>query len=338
MKLSKSKILFSFMFVLFIFLMAACQGDDQGANNSGDEVKDGSVVDLNFPTASTTGTIYPLGSAMANLWAEEVDGIRVNVQASNGGVDNLNLLKDGEGHISFATTGIVWEAYNGERSFEDNEYKDIRVVAGLYYNPNQFVVREDANIKSIQDLEGKKFAPGSVGSTPEVESSIILPEYGIEYPDGIDANFVGFTEATDLMRNNQIDGALIQAGLPTAAVTEMISTADANLIGIDADIRDSLMEQYPWYADFTIPGGTYDGQDEDIETLAIKMILMADASVDDDIIYNLTKSFWENLDSLEDSHAIVQQMNIDEATTELADIPIHNGAIEYYEEIGQLEE
>src|SRR5699024_6938699 len=186
-------------------------GDDDNASG-----EDSGTIELNFPTASTTGTIYPLGSAMANLWAEEIDGVRVNVQASNGGVDNLNLLKDGEAHISFATTGLVWEAYNGESSFTDRQYEDIRVVAGLYYNPNQFVVSKDSGIESVADIKGKRFAPGSVGSTPEVESSIILPEYGIEYPDDIKENFVGFTEAIDLMRNNQIDGALIQAGLPTA--------------------------------------------------------------------------------------------------------------------------
>jgi len=334
MNAKRKKNIFSISILLLLMLAAmGCQsGDDDNASG-----KDSGTIELNFPTASTTGTIYPLGSAMANLWAEEIDGVRVNVQASNGGVDNLNLLKDGEAHISFATTGIIWEAYNGERSFTDRKYEDIRIVAGLYYNPNQFVVNKDADIESVGDLKGKRFAPGSVGSTPEVESSIILPEYDINYPDDIKENFVGFTEAIDLMRNNQIDGALIQAGLPTAAVTEMTSTANGKLIGIEPEIRESLMEQYPWYAETTIPSGTYENQDEDIDTLAIKMVLMADASVDDEIIYQLTKVFWENLESLEDTHAIVEQMDVNEATTELADVPIHEGAIRYYEEIGLLE-
>lgn len=325
------------LLLLLTFTVIGCQNDDDSADQDSGDDSDSGTIELNFPTASTTGTIYPLGSAMANLWADEIDGVRVNAQASNGGVDNLNLLKDGEAQISFATTGIVWEAFNGERSFEDRQYEDVRIVAGLYYNPNQFVVNKDAGIDSIADIKGKKFAPGSTGSTPEVESSIILPEYGINYPEDIKENFVGFTEATDLMRNNQIDGALIQAGLPTAAVTEMISTADGKLIGIEPEIRESLMDQYPWYAEMTIPKGTYEDQNEDVDTLAIKMVLMTDASVDDDTIYELTKVFWENLESLEDTHAIVKQMDINEATTELADIPIHEGSKRYYEEVDVLE-
>ncbi|CAM4222752.1 TAXI family TRAP transporter solute-binding subunit [Lederbergia lenta] len=312
-----------------ILILSGC-----GNNNSDGGKGKQKTVNLNFPTAATTGTIYPLGSAMANLWGNEVDGLRVNTQASNGGVNNLNLMKEGEAEISFATAGIIWEAFNGERGFKDRKYDNVRIVAGLYYNPNQFVVRKGADIGSLGDLKGKRFAPGSVGSTPEVESSIILPAYGIAYPDDIKENFVGFTEAIDLMRNKQIDGALIQAGLPTAAVTEMISTADGELIGIEPEIRKQLMDEYPWYSEMTIPTGTYEKQEKDIDTLAIKMMLIADASVDDDIIYEMTKSFWDNLDQLESTHAIVKQMELENATTDLAGIPLHEGAKKYYEEKG----
>lgn len=318
-------------------MLGACGGGESSSQEGGGE-EGAKQQNLNFPTAGSTGTIYPLGSAMANLWGTEIEGLRVNAQASNGGVDNLNQLKEGEAHISFATSGIIWEAYNGERGFKDRKYEDVRIVAGLYYNPNQFVVREDAGIESVGDLKGKKFAPGSTGSTPEVESSIILPAYGINYPDDINANFVGFTEAIDLMRNKQIDGALIQAGLPTAAVTEMTSTADGKLIGIEPEIRKQLMEEYPWYSEMTIPAGTYENQKEDVDTLAIKMMLIADASVDEETIYQMTKVFWENLDQLETTHAIVKQMEIENAVTELAGIPLHDGAKRYYEEKGLLEE
>src|SRR5699024_1552398 len=333
MKMNSMKA-FALVGVLSIgLLISGCDNlfDD---NDGGGQANDGN---LKFPTGSTTGTIYPLGSAMADLWNNELDDVKVDVQASNGGVDNLNLLKDGEGQISFVTTGILSEAYNGERSFEDRQYDDARILGGVYLNPNQLVVKKDAGIDSVADLKGKKFAPGSVGSTPEVESSIILPEYGIDYPDDIDENFVGFTEAIDLMQNNQLDGALIQAGLPTSAVSEMLSTADAELRDIDGEVRESLKEQYPWYTDMTIPKGTYEGQDEDIETLAIKMVIITDASVDDDTIYDLTKSLWENVEELESAHSIAKQMDIEEATTDLADVPIHDGAKRYYEEEGILD-
>lgn len=333
MKTSLKKIWKIGILIGIALIITAC-----GSNNGGAGGSSSGNTTLNFPTASTTGTIYPLGAAMANIWNNEVEGIRVSAQGSNGGVENLNLLKEGEGKITFATAGIVWEAYNGERGFEGRAYEDVRVMAGLYYNPNQFVIREDSGVESISDLEGRKYAPGAVGSTPEVESSIILPAHGIDYPEGIEENFIGFTEAIDLMRNKQIDGALIQAGLPTAAVTEMTATAGGKLIGIDEEIRELLIAEYPWYSNVTIPAGTYENQEEDVDTLGIKMLLLVDASVDDEQVYEMTRVFWENLDQLEETHPIVGQIDIKEATVDLSGIPLHDGAKQYYEEENVLVE
>lgn len=326
----------SFLICTYIMVLLFVSGCGSTDTSGSVEELGGEITEFNFPTSSTTSTVYPLGAGIANMWNKTVGDINVNAQASNGGVDNLNLLKDGEGHITFATAGIVWEAYNGERSFKDRPYEDVRVVAGLYNNPNQIVVRKDAGIDSIADLKDKRFAPGAVGGTPEVESSIILPEYGLDYPDDIKANFIGFTEATDLMRNNQLDGAFLQAGLPNAAVTEMLSTADGKLIGIEPEIRKSLMEEYPWYLEMTIPGGTYEEQEDDVDTLAIKMLLITDASVDDEIIYKMTKEFWENIDELQSLHPVFEHVNIEDAATDIADIPLHTGAERYYEELGLL--
>ena len=84
----------------------------------------------------------------------------------------------------------------------------------------------------------------------------------MNYPDDIDAQYVGFTEASDLLRNKQLDGAWIMAGVPTAAVTEITATAGGKLVPMDEALIEKLQETYPWYAKYTIPAGTYSGQDQ----------------------------------------------------------------------------
>jgi TRAP-type uncharacterized transport system substrate-binding protein len=59
---------------------------------------------INFPTAATTGAIYPLGSAIANMWNNEVPTVRASAQASAGGIENLNLVADGEAQMGVAVT------------------------------------------------------------------------------------------------------------------------------------------------------------------------------------------------------------------------------------------
>ena len=258
------------------------------------------------------------------------------MQASNGGIQNLNLLKAGNAQVSFAVSSITYEALNGERGFKDRAYKDVRVLAGLYYNPNQVVARADSGVASLADFKGKSFAPGAAGGTTEVESRIHFTETGLKYPDDIKAHFVGFTESIDLMRNKQLDGVWIMAGMPTAAVTEMCSTANGKLVGMDDELIAKVQAKYPWYSKFTIPAGTYDGQADPVQTTAVKMLLLTDASMPDDVVYDLAKTFWENLDSLGKAHAVMKTVDKEMAVSDLSGIPLHPGAEKYYREIGLL--
>lgn len=292
---------------------------------------------LSFPTAATTGALYPLGASLATVWNEEVEGVKVTSEASGGGVDNLNFLYDGEAQLGFAVTSIMYESFYGTGTFEGRENKDLRVLAGLYYNPNQVVVTKDSSIEKLSDIKGKRFAPGAPGSTTCVEAELHLLAAGLNYPDDFTAEFVGFTESTDLIRNRQLDGAWIMAGIPNAAVTEITGTAGGRLISIDSKIIDKLKENYPWYANYTIPAGTYAGQDEDINTSAIKLALFTTAKLDEDTVYKLTKSFWENVEAIAQTNKALSGVTVEGAVMDLAGLPIHEGALKYYREIGIID-
>ncbi|MDR2826244.1 MAG: TAXI family TRAP transporter solute-binding subunit [Deltaproteobacteria bacterium] len=295
-----------------------------------------SKVNLSFPTAATTGALYPLGAGIANLWNTKLDNVNARVQSSNGGVQNLNLLQSKEAQVSFAVSSITYEALNGQRGFAGRAYKDVRVLAGLYYNPNQVVAQQDSAVTSLADFKNKRFAPGAAGGTTEVETRVHFTAAGLKYPDDIKAQFVGFNESIDLMRNRQLDGAWIMAGVPTAAVTELCATAGGQLIGMDADLIKKVQAEYPWYSDFIIPAGTYEGQMKDVHTTAVKMLLLTDASMPDELIYILAKTFWENLEELNKAHSVMKKVTPDMAVSDLSGIPLHPGAEKYYRETGIL--
>ena len=105
-------------------------------------------VNIAFPTAATTGALYPLGAGIANLWNTRLPYVTARAQASNGGIQNLNLLKAGDAQVSFAVSSITYEALHGQRGFKGRAYEGVRVLAGLYYNPNQVVARGDSGVKS----------------------------------------------------------------------------------------------------------------------------------------------------------------------------------------------
>ena len=333
----KKRIFVLLLALLMVVSITGCGGSGGSGESSGDTSNSRSETDdLSGPTASTSGTVYAICSSLANLWTEKCPGIQVSAEASNGGVQNLNLIASGDSQMGVAVTSILTDQRNGQGSFEGHAYDGMRILTALYMNYNQVVVTKNSGINTLEDIRGKRFAPGASGSTNTVETEVHFTEAGINFPDDFTASFVGFTEAVDLMRNRQLDGAWIMAGIPTSAVSELCSTADAKVISLDEDLIAALSAKYPWYNRAVIPAGTYDGQDEDVITTGVTITICIDQSVPDDVVYQLAKTMYENLDSIKGVHNALSGLTVESAVQNLAGIPIHEGAARYYREAGVL--
>lgn len=313
---------FLVVILLCISLLVGCQSN---AERYGEP--------LIFTTGTTTGVFYSLGAGLSTLWTKEMEQ-RVASQASNGSIENLKLMSKGEANIAFTTVNIAYEAYNGEGTFKGKPYKGVRILANLYPNVSHIVVLNN-DIQSIEDLKGKSFVFGAAGSSTEIESKLVLKAHGIK-PDEVKGNYVGFTEATDLMRNGQVDGVNIYSGVPAAATTELISTLDTKVLNFSEDAIDQLVEKYPWNFEYVIEASTYDKQPEPITTVGQYSTIVIDESVSEEAAYKLTKLLWENVDQLEKSYSIAKQFDPQKAIEGTADVPLHPGAIKYYQEIGVI--
>jgi TRAP transporter TAXI family solute receptor len=304
-----------------------------GGGGDGEYLSETDSYTLRFTSAGETGIYYPLGAIFSNLWTNELPNVTASSSASNGSVQNMIFMSQDEADVGLVMGSILAEAYYGEAGFEGNAYEDVRILAGIYLNYNNVVVRDGGGIESFSDVAGKRFVPGDTGSGTEIASQQIFEAYGLTFDD-VNTSFVGFSEATDLMRNNQIDGTNINSGIPTAAVSEMLSTADGQLLSLDQDAIDYMTDKWDFYIDATIPAGTYPNQDEDVQTTAMMNFLVADASMPDDVAYDLVKSLWDNLEGISGSHGVIEQFEIENVQDGSGDIPFHPGAQQYYEEEG----
>lgn len=293
-------------------------------------------IAIDIPTAGTTGALYPLGASIAYLWNQHIPTVRASSQSSNGGIENLNLVYEQEANVSMGVTSIVYQAYEGLGKFKERKNPKLRIIAGLYYNPNQIVVTKDSQIKTIQELKGHSFAPGAPGSTTEDETKIHFDSLGLSYPKDISPVYIGPSEASELIRNRSLDGLWVMAGIPTASVAELITTANCRLVPVTKEEVEQLKQKYPWYASYTIPKGTYKNQDEDIPTSAIKMVLYTTSDLDEETVYQLTKTFWEHIDELKKSNKSLSLCKVEDAVTDISNLPLHDGAARYYREVGVL--
>ena len=53
-------------------------------------------------------------------------------------------------------------------------------------------------------------------------------------------------------------------------------------------------------------------------------------------MYQLTRTFWENIDKLGEAQSNLKGLTPEDAVKDIADLPLHDGAAQYYREIGVL--
>ena len=325
----------SFLAVVFILILAlvGCSSSSTGGGSS-KKANSGKNQDINIGTGTTTGVYYPLGAAFAKMWGEKMSGVKVSSQATDGSVQNINLMQQGKINVGFSTIDVLYDAYHGKGQFKSHPYKDFRVLAALYPNVGQMLTTKNSKVKSIDDFKGKKFVPGAPGSSTRVLAEQIFEAYGMTLKD-VNAQYVGFTEATNLMRNHQVDGTIVMAGVPTSAVVEILSSADGQLVSID-DEHIKKLEENPLYKKYVIPAGTYDGQDQDVTTISQINLLFVPKDLSDDEVYNLTKALWENIGDIGNSITAAKGAKLEQAASSLAGLPLHPGAKKYYQEKGVL--
>ena len=292
-------------------------------------------VIIRFPTAGASGALYSVGAAITNMWNTRIPFVKASSQASAGGIDNLNQIADGESQVSIAISSNCWQSFNGTDSFEGMANPNLRVIAGLYLNPNQVVVTNRSGIMTLSDVKGKHFAVAASGSSVEGECRNHFTAAGLNYPDDIRAEYISFSDSAELLGNGQIDGAWIMSGVPAPAVSQALSSG-CRLLDIDEATIEALKAEYPWYVTYMIPAGTYPNQTQDAQTTAIKMVLFCSAELDEETVYLLTKTLWENIGELGESQSNLRGLTPQEAVRDIAGLPLHDGAQRYYSEIGVL--
>ena len=218
------------------------------------------------------------------------------------------------------------------RSFEaEGKVSSFRTVAGLYAESVQLVTMDPA-IKSVADLKGKAVSIGAPGSGVYFNAVDVLTAAGLTEAD-IQAQYQSFADSADALKDGKIDAAFIVAGAPTPAITELCTTNDAYLVPIDGAVAEALMAACPFYTTYTIPAGTYAGQEADVNTVTVKATLIVSASATEEDVYNLTAAIFDNAEAITAENAKGAELSIENATSGMT-VPFHAGAAKYFAEKG----
>jgi len=287
-------------------------------------------------TGGTGGTYYPLGGMLAQLISNKatVGGAKITATAETGNasVANAQLLGKGDIESAFVAADILDAAYRGAGQFKDKPIANLRALGALYPETVQLVVRADSPIKTFKDLKGRSVSSGSPGSGQWQLLGDLLEAHGMKRED-VKEDLSSFTQSVDKIRDGNLDASLITAGLPTSAVTDLAQGHPVRIVPLSGPEIEKMREKQPYYASVKVPAGTYKGQDEQTETLAVMAIWATHDKLPQDTAYEVTKALYENTAIMAQVH--VQGKNITpETALQSISIPLHPGAEKYFTEKG----
>lgn len=288
---------------------------------------------ISVGTAPIGGAFYTVGSAICDVVNEAQGnlGWRVSAESTGGSMENIRLLSQGKLQFAMSNSSITYFAVRGEEGWEETHAT--RSVMTLFPNVAQFVVPAGSPIQSIADLRGKRVYLGPEGAGFEFFVRPILAAHGLAIED-LDARYGSQQSAVDMLGDGAVDAAMIGGGLPNPALSQIAQANPVRLVPFDEAARASLIEQYPFFKEATIPGGTYDGIAEDFPGLDVGSAhLVTDASIDEEIVYQFAKLVWENRATIAERHRAARAINEKNAVRDNG-TPFHPGAIRFYKEAG----
>lgn len=335
----KSKKTLAFFAIILLFMstvLGACSGQTSSSGSNGSGSSGGGVVQMKIATASTSGAYYPIGGVMASILSENMEGYNFTAEATGGSEENARLIDSGSVGIGFFGTDSLYNAYNGLGAFEGKKIDKLRSIARVYVNHVHIVTLADNDINTVADLEGKTVAVGAPGSGTSNKAEELLKTHGLTFGDNIKADYLGFKEGSEALVDGIVDAVIISVGIPSGNIQELGASHDIKLVQFTEEMAEKVVAEYPYYSPDVIAAGTYDGIDEDVLTMVAPNEIAVDASLDEELVYEMTKLLFEtHLDEFKGSHSVMETLKME--TLPQAPIPLHPGAERFYKEKGLIQ-
>lgn len=296
---------------------------------------------ITIGTGGQTGVYYVVGQSICRLVNRNTaeTGIKCTAPSTGGSVANVNAIKSGDMTMGVAQSDIQYHAYNGSSpEFEgDNKFENLRAVFSVHPEPFTVVARKDANIASFDDLKGKRVNVGNPGSGQLATMQVVLDAKGWTMGDFSLASELKPAEQSAALGDNKVDAIVYTVGHPNGSIQEATSTVEANLVPVEGAEIDTLIEENPYYAKATIPGGMYAGTDGDTSTFGVKATFVTSADVSEDVVYEVVSAVFDNFDRFKGLHPAFENLEPEAMVAEGNSAPLHPGAEKYYREQGWIE-
>jgi len=294
---------------------------------------------ITIGTGGQTGVYFVVGQSICKLVNRGTSdhGMKCTAPSTGGSIANINAIKAGDQDMGVAQSDWQYHAYNGSSKFEDDgAFDNLRAVFSVHGEPFTVIARQDAEIGDFDDLKGKRVNVGNPGSGQLATMEVLLGAKGWTMDDFALASELKPAEQAAALGDNKVDAIVYTVGHPNGSIQEATTTVDATIVPVGGEAVDKLIDDNPFYARSTIPGGMYKGTDEDVSTFGVKATFVTSADVPDDVIYEVVKAVFDNFGRFKRLHPAFANLSEEEMIADGLSAPLHPGAVKYYTERGWM--
>lgn len=291
--------------------------------------------DLSIVTGGTSGVYYPIGGALRSIIGDNLEGQSASVEATGASVENIRLLNSGDGHLAIVQGDAADQGFTGTGDFEGDPTETYS-LAVMYPNVFHAVtladIAADKGFECFSDVVGNRYSVGDIGSGNEATTNQVFETLEISTTE-VELQQLGYAETANALSNDQLDAGSWVVGEGHSGITELGTTEDIDIIEMCDEEREAIVAGYGGYTEHTIPGGTYPGVDDDVNTIAVWNALVVSGEFNEDQAYEITKAMFDNIDEVIGVYAPGEEYLVPE-TIENSPVPVHPGAVRFYEEEG----
>ena len=294
---------------------------------------------ITIGTGGQTGVYYVVGQSICRLVNRGTSehNLKCTAPSTGGSIANINAISAGDMDMGVAQSDWQYHAYNGSSEFEGKQVEKLRAVFSVHGEPFTVVARADSGAESFDDLFGKRVNVGNPGSGQRATMDVVLNAMGKSTDDFVLASELKPAEQSAALGDNKVDAIVYTVGHPNGSIQEATSTVEAKILPVTGEAIDTLVDENPYYAKATIPGGMYAGTDEDVETFGVKATFVTSADVPEDVVYTVVQAVFENFDRFKGLHPAFENLAEEDMIAAGLSAPLHPGAEKYYRERGWIE-
>jgi TRAP transporter TAXI family solute receptor len=290
-------------------------------------------------TGGATGVYYPVGQAICDLLnAGRADhGIRCSARTTAGSFYNIEALRRGE--VEYAIVQSDWQYYAVSGAGAPQPmlaFPALRSIMSLHGEVLSIVVRQDAKIRTLSDLAGKRVNLGLPGSGQRESIRLLFESMGQQIERLVIATEFSPEEQSRALCEGSSDALVYLAGHPNAAIGEALKACDAAILPIDDELAERFVRQNPYYGPATIPAGSYPNQSGSIRSVGLLATLVTTTRESEEGAYQMTRAIYEGFDKLKSAHPALADLD-KMATTKIGlTAPLHRGAERYLRAAGLI--